>query len=369
MSNNKYFPISTFELKLIKESEYRPDIPKKYFSENGVEYINLAEPSELMMLSGEPEKEPKVIKDFLFHLFNNNYDYMMYFINWIAYGYVLARKTIVAVGLFGLEGTGKGILQLIMEALYGQSNCSQLNDASFKSNYNIAKEIEHKRFINIDELSRKVSEKNEGLFKTMIDNISIVLGRKIKLHAQCLFTTNFSSSFFLSNNARRYTILETGQTLESTRFLGFGSYEVFIEEIYRELPDFSKYLKSLEIDYKLANTALETPEKELIMSFSRNNIIDFHDAIVNLKSNFFAKLEYKHSATYLDINYNCEFKKRFNKADLTKAFYFLYGIKISTIDLMKQLRTINKDGIFDLKNTQYHGHSNNIHYIYPKGKS
>lgn len=369
LNNKKNFPISTFELKRIQKELYRPDNPKKYFSENGIECINSAEPSDLMMLTGEPEKEPKVILDFLFNLFNSNYENMEYFINWIAFNFAFGKKPVVAVGLFGLEGTGKGILYLIMEMLYGEKNCNQINAASFKSNYDLAKEIQNIRFLNLDEITYSVSNKHESLIKALITNKSILLGKVIELHAQCLFTANYANVFKISDNDRRYSIFQSGHTLESTNFLGFRNYDNLLEKIKDELPDFAKYLKSLDINQKLANTAIDTPEKKAIILQSKNFVIDFHNAIVNLNIDFFDKLKYQRNGLYHRIRSNCISNRRFNRADLTDAFYCLYGEQISTVDLMNQLRTINKDGIFDLKNTQYHGHSNSIHYIYPKGKN
>jgi hypothetical protein len=69
--------ISKHEIKYLGGSKYRPQIPKKYFFEDGVEYINTAVPTKYMMLQGEPKNKPKVIFDLFYNLLNNNTEYVV----------------------------------------------------------------------------------------------------------------------------------------------------------------------------------------------------------------------------------------------------------------------------------------------------
>ena len=117
MAKEKKYPLSTHELKYIHGKKYRPNIPNIFIEEDGLTYLNIAVPTELMMQEGKPENEPKAILDILFNLLGDDYDNLQYFINWIAVNFVFGIKPQVAIALFGLEGTGKGILYYIMEQL------------------------------------------------------------------------------------------------------------------------------------------------------------------------------------------------------------------------------------------------------------
>lgn len=377
--SNKTFPISRYQLTRIDEEVCRPDVPSKHFNENGVNYINTAEPTEYMMNEGKPENEPTVILDLIFTLCKYNTTNMEYLIKWLAYPYVTGNKPTTAVGIFGLEGTGKNILFNIMEKLYGEDKCSQFNAASFKSSYNLAPSLINKRFVNIDELTYSISEKYESLIKGAITNPYIILGKKIDLNCQFLFTTNYSSVFKISETCRRFTIFESGPTLESTNFLGLGDYDTLWSQIENELHDFSKYLKSLDFDISSINKVLDTPEKRAIVSLSKNHIKSFHDAIVKINVSFFNRIKNKkipvgilekhktwHKFNFNDMHSQFYYKQRFNKAYLAPAFFLMYGDELSTANLMKQLREINEDGIFDEVNIF---HSGDDHYIYPKGKN
>jgi len=363
MAKNKKYPLSIHQLMYIHGKRYRPQIPSKYIVENGITYLNTAVPTEYMMLKGKPEKEPKAILDLLFNLFGSNYEYFQYFLNWIACYYVLGIRPLTAIILFGLEGTGKGILYYIMTKLYGENNCSQINAESFKNDYKLAPYVKDKRFVNFDEITLSIHKNKESFFKGYISNASIELGEKIEAHGQCLLTANYFTVFKINEGDRRYTCMESGFKLEENEFLGFGSYEALKAQIDSELPDFSKYLKSYEISVSLANKPLDTLEKGLIIGLSKSYLQDFHSAIVNLDINYFSRL--RNQNLYYSMENDFKFKSRVNRAHLSKAYNDLFGDNVTTDNIMKQLRAINKEGIFEPNNIY---HSGNNHYIYPNGK-
>jgi len=361
MSKSKEFQISIHQFQYIHGKKYRPNIPQKYVTVDDVNYLNTAIPTDLMMVTGEPENEPKAILDLLFNLLGENCKYAEYFLNWLAYNFTYGIKPQVAVVLFGAEGTGKNILYYIMNKLYGSDNCSQINAESFSSNYKLASYLKEKRFVNFDEVTMSVSRNRESFFKAVITNDEIMLGKKVELHAQCLFTANYSTVFKIQDGDRRYSIFQTSSKLEDNNFLGFGSYEVLKEKINSELVNFAKYLKSLDIDTKLANTAYDTPEKKAIIGLSKNYIKDFHKAISSLDITYFYKLRTK---SLLDkMNRDFTISSRINRAHLSEAYEDLFGEKISTSNIMNQLRLLDTDGIFETQNIK---HSGNNHYIYPR---
>lgn len=72
-------------------------------------------------------------------------------------------------------------------------------------------------------------------------------------------------------------MIQTSYNLAVTHFLGFVSYKILLLTIESKLVDFSKYLKNYSIDVSLANTSLDSEEKQVIIAKSKNHIINFYD--------------------------------------------------------------------------------------------
>lgn len=373
MKNKKAYPISIQQLKRIDGQQYRPDIPYKYFEENGIWYENTHVPSELMMLTGQPTQEPSTILDLISHLVNHDIDKFEFVINWLAKSYAYGKKPETAIILFGDEGSGKGTLNTIMTQLYGEHNCSQLNAHSFKDKHNIVNEITNKRFINIDEVSMKLSEKNEEFFKGIIGNPSITLKGKIDIHFQCILTANYSTVFKIPEKGRRFTVIKTADSLESTNFLGFGSYDAFIMQVHKELEDFSKYIKSYDVDFKLADNPLDTEEKTEIINKSKNYLKYFHKDIIELKIDSFSIMARKddhYKEIFEKMEHDFIRHRRVNRSHLKVAWEALYGDELSTVSIMNILKEYHykagfKDYIFSSEKIAPIGGE---HYIYPKGR-
>lgn len=363
MVKSKTYPLSIHQLKYISEKVYRHKISKKIIKENGVYYLNTATPTELMMLEGKPENEPKVILDLLFNLLGEKFKHFKFFLQWLAFNFAYGEKSTAAIVLFGLEGVGKNILYYIMERLYGEDACSQINAESLNSNYKLARLLEEKRFINFDEITASISKKYESPFKAIIANPHIELNKKVELHAQCLFTANYATVFNIKNGDRRYSVFQTGQKLTENNFLGFGNYDDLKAQIDSELEDFAKYLKSLEIDFELLQKPYETSEKVRIIGLANVYLQEFHNALVNLNIEYFYKLRNRDLLLEMDKSFKRDF--RINRAHVSLAFNDLFGDNVSTDSIMNQLRDITTEDIFEVKNIK---HSGSNWYIYPRRK-
>ena len=363
MTKDKLYPLSIHQFKYLSGEKYRPNIPEKIIIENGLYYLNTAIPTNFMMLDGEPDNKPEVILDFLFNLLDKKFKHLQFFLQWLAFNFIYGIKPQTAVVLFGLEGVGKNILYYIMERLYGEDACSQVNAESLKSNYKLTRLIKEKRLINFDEVTANVSKRYESLFKAVITNPHIELNKKVELHAQCLFTANYATVFNIKKGDRRYSVFQTGQKLSENNFLGFGNYDNLKAYIDLELEDFAKYLKTLEIDFELLQEPFETPEKERIIGLANVYLQEFHDALVNLRIEYFHKLRNRD----LLLKMSKDFKRyfRINRTHVALAFNDLFGDDISTDTIMEQLRVITTEDIFEVKNIK---HSGSNWYIYPRGK-
>jgi hypothetical protein len=356
--NKEVYPLSIHSLKLIRGEKYHPAIPSRIIEEDGVSYLNIAIPSELMKVKGTVEKEPTTIMALLFNLVGEHEDRLKYYLNWIAFNFVYGIKPQVAVILFGDEGAGKGIFYYIMKKLYDMNNCNQINGGSFKSGVNLAPLIANRRFINFDEITNSANNRYESQLKAIITNDTTTFSKEIEVHAQCLFTANFSTAFKISETDRRYTVFNTGVPLKLINYLGTGSYEALELKIDSEMVDFAKYLKSFEVDVKLANTALDTPEK----SSMKNRFQSFHDALVDLDIEYFYKIEELDFPLYSSFKNDMQ-NKRINRKHIKDIYRLLFNDEMSTTTLVKLLETILQKGIFTST-----FHSGSDHYFYPKGK-
>lgn len=361
------FKLSIHELQYVHNQKYRPAIPYAFFKKDNIVYKNLYTPTKYLKCKINEGKEPKTIFDLLFNLVGNNKKYLEYFLNWLAYNFNYGEKPQVAIILYGEQGTGKGIFSdNIMSKIYGRDNYSQINAASFSSKYELTSSFENKRFINIDEVTHRTTKNNESLLKALITNKKIILKKEIEFHAQCLLTANNSKVFNLDDSDRRYTVFSTGSSLTSTNFLGYGSYHSLKEKIDLELVYFAKYLKSYDVDTSLANRILDTPEREKIINLSKAHVVDFHNAILNLDISFFQKFEDKEPVFFAHLKSDISLKKRINRTYLSKAFYLLYGEKLSTVMIMSMLKDLQQDGTNIYEKIE---HSGNNHYIYPQGRN
>ena len=370
-NNNQTHLLSTHDLKFIQEEKFRPRVLKEYFEEDGVCYRNTFAPTKYMQLTGELLKEPKAILDLLYHLVNYDTTRYHYLLNWLAFFFKYLKKSQIAIVLIGDQGAGKGILFYIISKLFGEKYCITINDTSLNTNYK-AKIIENKLFINLDEISLNTSIKNESFIKALITNPSISLEEKnvtmekeTELHGQCLFTSNNKKALQLPKDDRRKVVLSTGGNLINNNYLNYGSYDNLKLAVDSNLEDFAKFLKNYEVDIRLANIALDTPEKRVMINASQDNLADFHKAIIDMDIFYFSELQETNMSLYNTIHFNFN-RGLIDRADMTKAYNALYsGKNISTKDLMAKLRELKPQDIFTDENMS---HSGSIHYYHLIGR-
>lgn len=357
--------------RLIEGSKLRPKQPQEYFEENGVWYWNIFQPTHYMMLKGKPIREPTAILSLILHLANYDIYRYKYLLNWIALFFTYLIKSQVAVALIGNQGAGKGILFDMLSKLFGKDYCITINDESFNSKYK-AKIIQHKLFYNFDEITFSTSKRNDSVIKALITNSTISLEEKnvtmeeeIELHGQCLFTSNHTHALHIEASDRRFTVFNTGDNLSKNNYLNYGSYSALKAAIDRDLEDFAKYLKNYDVDIALANTALDTPEKQIIINASKDVLKDFHRAIVDMDISYFDELSELNSSLYIDMQFDFR-NGKVNRANITKAYNTLFsGKNMTSKELMAMLRELQPHDIFTSGNMS---HSGNTHYYHLVGR-
>lgn len=358
--------ISIHDLILVEGERFRPRVLKEYFEEDGVSYINTFKPTSYMKLKGNYTRLPKTILDLFFHLANYNEEKYNHMLNNLAYFFKYLKRSMIAIVLIGKQGAGKGILfDAILTKLFGSDYCITINNESIDSKYK-AKIIKDKLYYNFDEVKLTTSKKNDSFIKSVITNPFITLEEKnvtmnkeIQLFGQCLFTSNHMDALSIEDSDRRFTVIGTGDNLVNTNFLHYGSYKYLVAGINQDLDDFARYLKNYDVDISRANKPLDTAEKRAIKNSLRDNLIEFHEAIIRTDSDYFYDLQGDKGSLYFKMKYDFE-RNVINRANIAKAYNKLFSKNISSKGLLKKLRSIEPYYVFQKENLT---HSGSDHYF------
>ncbi|MGJ0328706.1 DUF5906 domain-containing protein [Aliarcobacter cryaerophilus] len=364
--------ITPEDLKLVTEDIFDPFSKEEFILQDNSTYkLNNFKPSVYMLLDYELKKELKfhlensAIGKLILHLVNYDRQRLYWVINWLAYFFQGLKKSQVALVLLGEQGAGKGILfNEVIKPLFGEDFVKTINDKSLNTNYK-GSLVENTLFFNLDEISAKNSSSAsiKNFLKALVTNASISVEKKFKnleketpVYGQILITSNELYALEIEPSDRRFTVFSTGVNLSHYNFLGFGSYEFLSNTIKSELESFAIYLKNYSVDEKMANTAMNTLEKNnLIQQYQRTiykpikltklqkNIIEFVEAIRCRNLNLFYtivdenKLQLKQEI-FWDLQNGI-----FRVENLLPAFKTLYGSRSfgTNSELLKELQKVD----------------------------
>ncbi|QOY51351.1 hypothetical protein [Candidatus Sulfurimonas baltica] len=118
--------------------------------------------------------------------------------------------------------------------------------------------------------------------------------------------------------------------------------------------DFSLYLKNYDVDIALANSALQTPEKDVIINATKDTLKDFFNAIRDMNIAFFDILQDTHPELFANIvmDFNCY---KINRANIKKAYNALYQANISSTSILSKLRAFKPYHLFTDDNKSHIG--------------
>ncbi len=85
----------------------------------------------------------------------------------------------------------------------------------------------------------------------------------------------------------------------------------------------------------------------------KNNLQDFHNALVNLDIKYFYKLRNRDLFNAIEIDFIRD--SRINRAHIAEAYNDLFGEKLSPDAIMKQLRAMSTEDIFEVENIKHSG--------------
>ena len=363
--------ISPEDLKLVIAEVFNPFNNDEFILQDNYTYkLNNFKPSVYMLLDYELKKELKfhlensAIGKLILHLVNYDRQRLYWVINWLAYFFQRLKKSQVALVLLGEQGAGKGILfNEVIKPLFGEDFVKTINDKSLNTNYK-GSLVENTLFFNLDEISAKSSSSSvKNFLKALVTNASITAEKKFKnleketpIYGQILITSNELYALEIEPSDRRFTVFSTSGNLSHYSFLGYGSYEALLNAIKSELESFAIYLKNYYVDEKMANTALNTIEKDdLIRQYQianykpikltklQTDLVEFSEAIRCWNLNLFStivdenKFQLKNEI-FGDLQHNI-----FRVDNLLPAFKTLYGNRnFSTCsELLRELQKCN----------------------------
>lgn len=138
----------------------------------------------------QPESLPEIYNLFFNHLVAEHAESKEYILDWLATALKDRNYTILTA--LGEEGIGKGVLGLIMSALFGEANFVKVRDEIFKTKFN--GQLANKALVYIDEVALKSAEDHNRLKDVVNDKIEVE--RKGK---DAIYIEN-SASYYLSAN-------------------------------------------------------------------------------------------------------------------------------------------------------------------------
>lgn len=287
------------ELLFVVSEEFNTNELQEFYEQDGAWHKNLFKPSKYLMLSAGTYNYPTATLKLVEHLVNYDSQRAWYFLNWLASFFQTLNKSQVSILFKGVQGAGKGTFFKIIRLLFGEEYCKEINGDSLKSNY-LGAIIENTLFINFDEISYSTIGKSSfnSFLKALITNDSITaekknvdLVRPTKLYAQTILFSNDEHPIEIESSDRRFTVFTTGCKLDQANYLGYGGYQKLEDTIYNELEDFAIFLKSFNVDFEQANTALSTPEKVAMMNMTVNILGSFVNAIITKNFTYFQHLQ------------------------------------------------------------------------------
>lgn len=247
-------------------SKYRVDIAARK--------INAYEPTKYG--KKKPRKitgVPPTIARTILHALGNDLPSYDHFLNWLACVFQYRTRTLTAWILHGVEGTGKGaMMHLIIKPLLGDNQVAIREMGELNDRYNHW--LQNKFVVFIDELEARALENEKGVaarLRNWITEPTIAIRAMItgsydvENNASFIMSSNKPEPVVLSRNDRRHNVA----AFQPVRLI---LLEKDIKAIESELQDFHDYLMTRTADRALAQTVLQTADRDAMISISETSI-------------------------------------------------------------------------------------------------
>lgn len=247
-------------------SKYRVDVSARK--------INAYEPTKYG--KKKPRKitgVPPTIARTILHALGNDLPSYDHFLNWLACVFQYRTRTLTAWILHGVEGTGKGaMMHLIIKPLLGDNQVAIREMGELNDRYNHW--LQNKFVVFIDELEARALENEKGAaarLRNWITEPTIAIRAMItgsydvENNASFIMSSNKPEPVVLSRNDRRHNVA----AFQPVKLI---LLEKDIKAIESELQDFHDYLMTRTADRALAQTVLQTADRDAMISISETSI-------------------------------------------------------------------------------------------------
>jgi len=177
-------------------------------NEDGNIIVNTYVPPQWRLDMEGPMECPKVISDFLEHLFpcDKSREYVL---DWLHH--MIRDRNQCALVLNGMKGTGKGLFQEIAQVLVGSLNSRQAQTGFFSSNFNGV--MLNSQLLYFDEIRIKKDDHVDKLKRYLNSELNLEVkhqeaNRSYRNHNSFLITNNRETDIRVDEDDRRYSIVD-----------------------------------------------------------------------------------------------------------------------------------------------------------------
>ena len=261
----------------------------KYRVDTANRKINVYEPTKYG--KKKPRKitgVPPTIARTILHALGNDLPSYDHFLNWLACVFQYRTRTLTAWILHGVEGTGKGaLMHRIIKPLLGEKQTAIREMGALNEKYNHW--MQNVFVIFIDELEARALENEKGAaakLRNWITDPTIT----IRAMNQGSFDVENNASFIMASNKPEPVVLTKGDRRHNVAAFQPAKLiltEKDLQSIDAELQDFHDYMMTRTADRALAQTIIQTADRDAMISISETSIDVAIGNVINGNMEFF----------------------------------------------------------------------------------
>lgn len=269
--------------------------------------INTYEPSEYIRRAQQPKQDctyeylqnlcPSTFK-VLRHVFGNGDEELRHWLNWFSFVVQAKRKSNTCWFLWGVQGTGKGVLfNHILRPLFGKQNCSLHLNTSLEDTFDAWRA--DKQLVVIDEFELPKGKKGDRIMERIknwtaegdnsIRDMRKIVATKEGIEAYMFFSNKYDM-VMVDDHDRRFNIAPRQET--PLKDMPWWEGSKTIEEVDHELQLFTNFITHYDYDEVQARTALLNEAKIQAANATKTAAETFCSAIKSKDLNPFIDLLY-----------------------------------------------------------------------------
>ncbi len=284
----------------------------------------------------ELEEQKNTIKNFIYHMVNEDSNQYNYLLNWLSIFFQTLNKSKTTLVFIDEDNDISELFwNKIILPIFGSKFCSFVNNKKLEI-LDIEELIRDKIFINFSNFSSKYNNKISKTIEKLLTEDYFDDDKKTQIFAQTLITSN-SPYEFIKNSYSKCTVIKVNTLDNILSKLNLPDKISLIEMIKNDLDDFCNILAQYPTHINFANFALNTEERTFIEPKENEKILinknildqqinDFINAIKNYRNDlsYFDKILEQNEERYNELKYNFK-ENMIARALLPEYFKFIYG--------------------------------------------